>query len=136
MVLSAIAPETIVAVVAQNTRLNMKFDQSKLSYAVKTSKPGFPIKPIISSPRNSPKPIRINVTVPIQKSIRFFIRIFPEFFALAKPVSTIAKPACIQNTNAAPARNHIPKTKLLTSSLIVLFLLLYFFCVAAVFHGA
>ena len=56
----------------------------------------------------SPYPRRINITVPMQKSIRFFIRMFPAFFALAKPVSTIAKPACIQKTSAAPARNHIP----------------------------
>lgn len=31
LVLSAIAPETIVAVVAQNTRLNTKFEKSKFS---------------------------------------------------------------------------------------------------------
>ena len=31
LVLSAIAPETMVAVVAQNTRLNTKFDQSKFA---------------------------------------------------------------------------------------------------------
>ena len=32
MVLSAIAPDTIVADVAQNTKLNTKFDQSKFAY--------------------------------------------------------------------------------------------------------
>ena len=72
------------------------------------SKPGLPIKPTRSSPSRSPKPIRINATVPMQKSIRFFIRILPAFFALVNPVSTIAKPACIQNTRAAPIRNQIP----------------------------
>ena len=76
------------------------------------SNPGFPIRPTRSSPRNRPKPIRINITVPIQKSIRFFIRIFPGFFALVKPASTIAKPACIQNTSAAPIKNQTPKTSL------------------------
>ena len=30
--------------------------------------------------------------------------IFPAFFALVKPVSTIAKPHCIKNTNTAPKR--------------------------------
>ena len=74
------------------------------------SNPGLPIKPTMSSPSKSPKPRRINTTVPIQKSIRFFIRMFPAFFALVNPVSTIANPACIQNTNAAPIRNQTPYT--------------------------
>ncbi len=41
----------------------------------------------------------------MQKSIRFFIMMFPAFFALVNPVSTIAKPACIQKTSAAPIKN-------------------------------
>ena len=110
MVRSAIAPDTIVAVVAQNTKLNTKLDQSKLAYDVKMSNPGFPISPIISSPSNRLKPIRINVQVPIQKSIRFFMIILPVFFALVNPASTIANPACIQNTSAAPIRNQTPYT--------------------------
>ncbi len=68
-------------------------------------------------------PIKNHMTVPIQKSIRFFIIILPEFFALVKPASTIAKPACIQNTNAAPIRNQTPNicslTKLNISSIMV-----------------
>ena len=96
----------MVAVVAQNTRLNTKFDQSKSAYAVKISSPGFPISPTMSSPKRRPKPIRIKTTHPIQKSIRFFMRILPAFFALANPDSTIANPACIQKTRAAPMRNH------------------------------
>ena len=66
--------------------------------------------PAMSSPRRRLKPIRMKTTVPIQKSIRFFIRILPAFFALVKPVSTIANPACIQNTSAAPIRNQTPNT--------------------------
>ena len=46
----------------------------------------------------------------MQKSIRFFIMILPVFFALVKPASTIAKPACIQNTSAAPIKNHTAKS--------------------------
>ena len=42
--------------------------------------------------------------VPMQKSIRFFMMMLPAFFALVKPVSTMAKPACIQKTKAAPIR--------------------------------
>ena len=66
------------------------------------------MKPNKSSPSNKLNPMNMNTTVPIQKSIRFFIIILPAFLALVKPVSTIANPACIQNTNAAPIRNHIP----------------------------
>ena len=111
------APDTMVAVVAQNTRLNTKFDQSKLSYAVKMSKPGLPMKPSRSSPSSSEKPMRINTTVPMQKSIRFFIRILPAFLARVKPVSTMAKPACIQNTSAAPIKNQTANTVPLTFSM-------------------
>ena len=83
---------------------------------MKISKFGIPTKPHkASSPKKSPKPSRINVTVPIQKSIRFFIMMLPAFFALAKPVSTIAKPACIQNTSAAPAKNHRPNISSFTA---------------------
>ena len=123
MVRSAIAPETIVAVVAQNTRLKTKLEKSNSAYDVNRSNPGFPINPNRSSPINNPKPIKMNTTVPIQKSIRFFIIIFPVFLALVNPASTIAKPACIQNTNAAPIRNHTPNTSAeaasITNSLIV-----------------
>ena len=34
----------------------------------------------------------------------------PVFFALVKPASTIANPACIQNTRAAPIKNQTPNT--------------------------
>ena len=74
--------------------------------------------PTRSSPSKSEKPIRMNITVPIQKSIRFFIMIFPAFFALVKPVSTMANPACIQNTNAAPIKNQTPKVCELMASII------------------
>ena len=70
-------------------------------------------------PKRSDEPRIMNDTVPRQKSMRFFIMIFPAFFALVKPASTIAKPACIQNTNAAPTRNQTPNTIVLTSSIII-----------------
>ena len=52
----------------------------------------------------------------MQKSIKFFIIMLPAFFALVNPVSTIAKPACMKNTSAAPIKNHTPKTSLVTDS--------------------
>ena len=49
----------------------------------------------------------MNIGVPIEKSIRFFMMMFPAFFARVNPVSTIAKPHCMKNTSAAPIRNQI-----------------------------
>ena len=43
----------------------------------------------------------------------------PAFFARVKPVSTMAKPACMKNTNAAPIRNQMPNTSLKIFSIIV-----------------
>ena len=54
----------------------------------------------------------------MQKSIRFFMMMFPAFFARVKPVSTMANPACIRKTSAAPIRNQTPKTSLVTDSCI------------------
>ena len=34
--------------------------------------------------------------VPMQKSIMFFIRMLPVFFALVRPASQSAKPACMK----------------------------------------
>ena len=63
----------------------------------------------IFSPSIRDAPQMNHITVPIQKSIRFFMMMFPAFLALVKPASHMAKPACIQNTNAAPIRNHTAK---------------------------
>ena len=52
-VLSAIAPETIVAVVAQKTRLKTKPEKSNVAYSEKTENPGLPRKlqiPLLTSP--------------------------------------------------------------------------------------
>ena len=123
-VLSAIAPETIVAAVAQNTILNTKLCHGNSAKFVNKSRFGRPIRPKnASSPIIRPKPRTINTTVPIQKSIRFFIMIFAAFLARVKPVSTIAKPHCIKKTSAAPIRNHtpsVPKIVEFTASIILL----------------
>ena len=42
--------------------------------------------------------------------------ILPAFFARVNPVSTIANPACMKNTKAAPIRNQIPNASALTIS--------------------
>lgn len=112
-VLSAIAPDTIVAAVAQNTRLKTKleaFSATNFEKSVNNPIVGTPINPPAAScPTSREKPSSINTTVPIQKSIKFFIIMLPAFLARVKPVSTIAKPHCIKNTRAAPIKNQIPK---------------------------
>ena len=60
----------------------------------------------------------MKTAVPIQKSIKFFIRIFPAFLARQNPHSSAANPACMKNTSAAPIRNHMPKTSDVTDSVI------------------
>ena len=46
----------------------------------------------------------------MQKSIRFFMRMLPVFFARVKPASHMAKPACMKNTSAAPSSTQIVLT--------------------------
>ncbi len=110
MVRSAIAPDTIVAVVAQNTKLNTKLDQSKLAYDVKISNPGFPISPIISSPSTG-ETNQENVQAGTHtESISVRHENMTGILCSVNPAATIANPACIQNTSAAPIRNQTPYT--------------------------
>ena len=66
----------------------------------------------VPEPNMMPKPTSQNIGVPMQKSIRFFIRMFPVFFARVKPASHMEKPACIKNTSAAPSSTQIVLTEL------------------------
>ena len=107
------APETMVAAVAQNTKLNTNKDQS---VCWKSNSGPFvkSIHPMIPAPVSFPNMIEYpkskKATVPKQKSIKFFIMIFPAFFRLVNPASTIANPACMKKTSAAPIRYQMPKT--------------------------
>ena len=65
-----------------------------------------PPKNALAAPNMMPKPRSQKIGVPMQKSIRFFMMMLPAFFARVKPVSTMAKPACMKNTSAA--RNKRP----------------------------
>ena len=69
-------------------------------------------KSAVPLPNITPKPTSQNAGVPIQKSIRFFIRMLPVFFALVKPASQSEKPACIKNTRAVPISTQIVSTGL------------------------
>ena len=109
----------------------------KLPYLVKTSKLNPPANPCrIFPPSISEAPQINHMTVPMQKSIRFFIIMLPAFFALVKPASHMANPACIQNTSAAPARNHTAKTSpsnafIISSVITISFLLQAYLCTGA-----
>lgn len=61
-----------------------------------------PAKAAMPVPNMMPKPNSRYKSVPMQKSIRFFIRMLLCFFARMKLTSHIAKPACIKNTGAEP----------------------------------
>ena len=63
---------------------------------------------------------KMNTTVPRQKSIRFFMMMLPAFFARVKPVSTIAKPACMNQTRMAPIRYHTPAEPKIPSMIYIL----------------
>ena len=58
----------------------------------------------------------MNIGVPMQKSIRFFMIMFPAFFALVNPVSTMANPHCMKNTSAAPIKNQTLQTSPIDTS--------------------
>lgn len=107
MVRSAIAPLTMVAAVAQNTVWKIRKAAVGMfeSYEPRTNRSRDPIKGLL--PPNIKENPRIqNTALPRLKSIRFFMMIFPAFFALVKPVSTMANPACMKNTNTEPNNTH------------------------------
>lgn len=101
---SAIAPETIVAEVAANTVWKIrkvKFQSLPDGSVPARPKSDVPIQPPLLAPNIRPKPMTKNATLPTEKSMRFFMRIFTAFFAREKPVSTMANPACMKNTRNA-----------------------------------
>ena len=118
-VLSAMAPETMVAAVAQKTVWKMKVHSAGtlLSEPMKP-KPSQP-KKALPAPYMMLKPSIQYSTEPHMKSTKFFIRMLAVFLACVRPASTRAKPGCIQNTSIAPSNTHIvssPFTKSFDSS--------------------
>ena len=106
---SAMAPETMVAAVAQNTVWKM----TKATGRKCTGTGIISLNKEVQSADKQARPQRTSDRspearkpgVPTQKSIRFFMMILPAFLARVNPVSTMAKPACIKNTSAAPDKN-------------------------------
>ena len=122
---SAIEPETIVADVAQKTVWKMTYASAGYPASSATSqccmkKSGVPMIPPTSVPNMSEKPMIQNAIVPMDRSMRFFMTIFPAFFARVNPVSTIANPGCMKKTRAAPKRTHIVSTEVYRPALATL----------------
>src|SRR6056297_3245465 len=105
-VLSAMAPDTMVAAVAANTawksqKANIQRPSGLPGFASDMKKFEDPMNPAIELPNMRPNPIMKKAMEPTEKSIRFFMIIFPALFALVKPISTMANPACMKNTRNA-----------------------------------
>lgn len=120
---SAMAPDTIVAEVAQNTVWKMRNPSigSPLSmiFAIASisKKCGAPTNPPV--PNIKPNPIIQNNNEPKMKSTKFFIRILAVFFERVNPASTRAKPGCMKNTSIAANNIHtvlMPVDRLLMAS--------------------
>ena len=102
---SAIAPDAIVTAVAAKTTWKKKNDGvartsplSNDSVIPDRKNASVPMRLPPSDPNAKPKPTAQNARAPIAMSARFLAMMFPTFFALVRPASTRAKPACIRNT--------------------------------------
>ncbi|MPM67062.1 hypothetical protein SDC9_113978 [bioreactor metagenome] len=96
-----------MAAVAANTFWNMKCTvPGMVESSPSINNAGVPMMPAISSPNMMLYPIRKNPNDPSTKSIRFFMMMFAAFLARVNPVSTIANPACMKNTNTVPSKVH------------------------------
>ena len=109
MVLSAMAPDTMVAAVAAKTTWNI---QSRKTAGSAPARKNWsrPNRPPRDPPYITAHPTAQKARAPAEKSIRFFMMMFPAFLARVRPVSTMAKPACMKNTKAA-ARSSQTKSK-------------------------
>ena len=131
------APDTIVADVAQNTVWNIRNASIGMLLGKLPSKPmakrfGMPIKPPSTSvPNIIPKPTNQKRTVPNIKSTKFFIRMLAVFLLLVKPASTSANPGCIKKTSIAASRTQTVSNAFTVVSISLLNFspLLFVFCV-------
>ena len=110
LVRSAIAPDTMVAAVAQNTVWNIRNPSigSPLSIMesmmLRSKKCGAPTK--LPIPNISPNPMNQNRSEPNMKSTKFFIRMLAVFLVRVNPASTKANPGCMKNTSMAASSIH------------------------------
>ena len=110
LVRSAIAPDTMVAAVAQNTVWKIRNPSMgsplsmTLSIMSRLKKCGVPTKP--PTPNINPKPMNQKRMEPNIKSIRFFISTLAVFLVRINPASTKANPGCMKNTSMAASSIH------------------------------
>ena len=108
-------PDTIVAAVAQNTvwkiiktPMGRPLNIPSASARDEGEKnPFMPMIPFQSVPCMTANPNMKKNKLPRTKSIIFFMRMFPVFFALVNPASHMANPACIKYTRNTPSIVHI-----------------------------
>ena len=107
-------PETIVAAVAANTSwkshaacVGTELHSNELN-APESDGTNHPLVPMnaLPAPNIMAKPIAQYAMEPIEKSIRFFMRMLTAFLARVNPDSTIANPACIKKTRNAATSTH------------------------------
>ena len=113
---SAMAPETIVAVVAQNMVWKMRNAVCGMfEGTAEPSAKGSAMSPAKgSAPNIMRKPKSQKSSEPKQKSSRFFMRMLAVFFERVNPASTDANPICIMNIRIAASSTHtvsIPDTR-------------------------
>ncbi len=104
------APETMVAAVAQKTTWNMKNAYTQGSPSLAKSERKKPVEPtpslVLAAPNMIANPTAKKATDPTEKSIRFFMMMLQAFFARVNPASTRANPACMKKTRNAAIRVH------------------------------
>ena len=101
------APLTMVqAVPAKTTWKNQKDHSLSSPGKFESQKESVPIQPPALVPNMRPKPRKRKTSELMQKSRKFFITMLMLFFALAKPSSTMANPACIMKTSAPASTIH------------------------------
>ena len=103
---SAMPPEMMVAAVAaktdwKNQKVRSHWPASLVGSTPVRPKLEPPMKPPMSEPNMMPKPSRKKAGCPAAKSRRFFMRMLPAFLAREKPISTRAKPGCMNMTRMA-----------------------------------
>ena len=128
LVRSAMAPDTMVALVAQNTvwKISSPSVGSPLAlwYHDRSPKFGMPIKPAPSEPYIMPKPTNQKSTEPIMKSTKFLNKMFAVFFRRVNPASHRAKPGCMKNTRAAASNSHKVSTDIPKSCIVIVVIFL------------
>ena len=124
MVRSAMAPDTIVAAVAQKTVWKIRKPSvgrpAGCSKNEMSPKCGAPINPAPSLPNIKPKPSNQNRIEPNMKSTKFLNKIFAVFLLRVKPASHRAKPGCIKNTNIAASSIHTVSNDILKSWIVIM----------------